>query len=249
MKKIIVPKASWDKKGKKKYKMKNFDELIATESSIEYSSVKDKDVSNISKLDLSKKFNIDEVENQEENAGKKLEKVKRGVLGSMMESANFKFKDKDEGISQKFKPYQKIIENLTNSITLKTNYDVINVDWTNDGERFLVVTKKEDEFYEILQICGMNFNTLWQRELEGDYIKVSKVIQNKMSSVFCAPYLKDGEFKVLIFNKETELHDINISQMLGINEYNRPNDNFPYPHMDCCFINDQTIFINLYRTS
>ena len=174
LKKIIVPKASWDKKGKKKYKMKNFDELIASETSIEYSSVKDASV--ISKNDVSKKFNLDEVENQEENAGRKLAKVNKGVLGSMMESANFKFKDKDEGISQKFKPYQKIIENLTNSITLKTNYDVINVDWTNDGERFLVVTKKEDEFYEIMQICGMNFNTLWQRELEGDYIKVSKVI-------------------------------------------------------------------------
>ena len=37
-----------------------------------------------------------------------------------------------------------------------------------------------------------------------------------MSTVFCAPYWKDGQFKALIFDKETELHDINISEMLGI---------------------------------
>lgn len=42
---------------------------------------------------------------------------------------------------------------------------------------------------------------------------------------------------------------MNVSEMLGIEEYNRPNDNFPFPHMDCCFLKDNKIFMNMFRTS
>jgi len=71
---------------------------------------------------------------------------------------------------------------------------------------------------------------------------------NKYSTLFFAPYLKDGQFKVIIFDRDRELLDLNLNELLDIEEYTRPNDNFPYPHMDGCFFKDNTIFINLYRT-
>lgn len=63
------------------------------------------------------------------------------------------------------------------------------------------------------------------------------------------PYLKEGQFKAILFNDEEELFDINISEMLDIKEYNRPNDNFPFPHMDACFVTEERLFFNLYRTN
>jgi hypothetical protein len=86
------------------------------------------------------------------------------------------------------------------------------------------------------------------RSLEGNYIKAAKVIQNSKGSMFCVCYLKDGQFKALILNKQTELHDINLSKLLKITDYIRPNDNFPYPMMECCFLKNNMLFINMFQT-
>lgn len=75
--------------------------------------------------------------------GKKLKEERE------FEPSNFKFEESEEGIIKKFSPYRTIIENLTSSITINTKYDVVSCDWTNDGERLLVVVMKEDEFYQI----------------------------------------------------------------------------------------------------
>jgi len=40
-----------------------------------------------------------------------------------------------------------------------------------------------------------------------------------------------------------------LNDVLKIPEYTRPNDNFPYPMMDGCFIKDSIIFANVYRTT
>lgn len=154
-----------------------------------------------------------------------------------------------EGIAHNFRPYQSVVENLTNILVIKTEYDVVSCDWTGDGERFFVVVKKANEFFQIKQFCAFTLTLLFTRNLEGNYIKAQKMVQNKMFSLFCVCYLKDGQFNAVLFNKDWEIMDINLSKTLKLDEYNRPNDNFPYPHMDCCFLKDNTVFFNLYRTS
>lgn len=184
------------------------------------------------------------------------------MRGSILQPKQFKFfgsnvdgkaadddqEDAGETMRMKFLPYKNCIENLTNSIVIKTEFDVVNVEWSNDGERFLVILMAEDEHYQLRQYCASSFDLLKTRNIRGDYVKCNKIIQNKLSSLLLLPYLLDGKFKVLIFDYDQEYFDLNLSEMLGFDEYNRPNDNFPYPHMDGCFLKDGTILMNLYRT-
>lgn len=109
------------------------DELLKTESSISndtsfHDSKKQKSIKN------------DKSDDEDENDKRKLVRVKKNA-GSLIESANFQFKESDDGIASKFRPYKKIIENLTNSITIKTEYEVVSCEWSNDGDRFLVIVK------------------------------------------------------------------------------------------------------------
>lgn len=85
--------------------------------------------------------------------------------------------------------------------------------------------------------------------LEGDYVKVFKVVQNKHGTLFCVPFLLDGQFHVNCYSKSKDHFSINLNQLLKIKEYTRPNDNFPYPMMDACFIKDNILFVNIYRAT
>lgn len=83
---------------------------------------------------------------------------------------------------------------------------------------------------------GFEFFVCYEIEIKGDYIKAANIIQNFNGQVFCVPFLRDGQFNVVIFNTKRMLKMINLSEHLGINSYIRPNDNMPYPMMDACFV-------------
>lgn len=234
LKVIEVGKNEWAKKkasAQKQYTA--LDMIKISESSI------DESAPDLTKTPIAKGLDFED---------KVIQKKERKLRGAAIETANYDFSEHEDGIGQKFAPYQSLIENLTNAIRINTEYDVISCDWTHDGERFIAILKKEDEFFQVRQYCAMTFQLLAQRNLEGDYIKAQKVVQNRTSSMFAVCYLMDGRFKVLTFTKEREVQDIDLSKKLGISEYTRPNDNFPYPHMDACFLKDGSLFVNLYRT-
>lgn len=70
------------------------------------------------------------------------------------------------------------------------------------------------------------------------YIKAQRIVQNHDGSYFCLPYLEDGQFKLCFFNKYKSLFHENVSKILGIEStYIRPNDNYPNPLIDACFVN------------
>jgi len=77
---------------------------------------------------------------------------------------------------------------------------------------------------------------------------MNQIIQNEDGTIFCAPYLKDGIFNLLIFTSKGLIADYNINSALGLDNSTRPNDNFPHPMMDACFIKDNNLFINVFMT-
>ena len=89
-------------------------------------------------------------------------------------------------------------------------------------------------------------NIVFSHKIEGNYIKASTIIQNKNGNKFCIPYLKDGTFNLLIFNKNDVLDDFNINENLKLDNSTRPNDNFPFPMMDACFIQNEYLFVNIF---
>lgn len=146
-------------------------------------------------------------------------------------------------------PYRNIIENLTDNIYLDTKHDIISCEWTHDNLQFMIVLKESDKCFIIQHYSSTDFGQLKSVRLEGNYIKCSKVLASKYGNLFVVPYLKDGQFKIYCYDKNHDIGDFNLSEMLDIKEYNRPNDNFPYPMMDCCFLKDNILWANVYRTS
>jgi len=99
----------------------------------------------------------------------------------------------------------------------------------------------------------------FSHKLEGHYIKAKEIVQNTEGDMFLCPYLNDGVFNLLIFDKKKVVKDLNIneftkglqqqgSEQVEIDDKTRPNDNFPDPFCNACFIDNTSVFINLYHS-
>jgi hypothetical protein len=55
-------------------------------------------------------------------------------------------------------------------------------------------------------------------------------------------------FRLLIFNKRKVIDDFNINEAIGIDDKTRPNDNFPDPFVNACFVAEDKIFINVFHS-
>lgn len=68
---------------------------------------------------------------------------------------SFKFSDDDEGIRLQFKPYNELIENLTNSFIINTAKSDQDTDFieacelSRDSEFLIIVMRNSDEFYKV----------------------------------------------------------------------------------------------------
>ena len=101
------------------------------------------------------------------------------------------------------------------------------------------------------------------------YIKCNEIEQNPDGTIFAVCYLDDGRFYLRIFfgqekktREEIELGDspttkrtweeileneLDINEKLGLDNYTMPINNFPDPFIDCCFVNDDLLFVNLFQ--
>ena len=87
----------------------------------------------------------------------------------------------------------------------------------------------------------------FQHNLEGEYIKAKEIIQNKNGDMFLCPYLNNGVFYLLIFDKEKVIKDLNVNDLVNsdqsyegeLDDRTRPNDNFPDPFINACFIKNK----------
>lgn len=171
----------------------------------------------------------------------------RNIARNTLKDTNMHFSDQDEGIKLKFKPYSEIIENLTNSFIVETNNPdgdsdlVIECMLTKDEHSLIVILKNSDELYLIRVLSAASFRQQLEIRLEGEYIKAANIVQNFNGSVFCVPYLKDGEFNVVTFTTRRLLDDVNLSKKLNYSIYIRPNDNLEFPMIDACFVDAKNI--------
>ena len=65
--------------------------------------------------------------------------------------------------------------------------------------------------------------------------------------------MDNGKFRMRIFGKEQrtkkeiKLQEVKFNEMFGLNNYSMPIDEFPDPFINCCFINDDQIFVNFFH--
>jgi len=72
-----------------------------------------------------------------------------------MKDNNFTLGESDEGFKNKFRPYQEIIENLTNSFIMTTDGNgedkdlVVECMLSKDEQSLIIILKQSDELYII----------------------------------------------------------------------------------------------------
>ena len=59
--------------------------------------------------------------------------------------------------------------------------------------------------------------------------------------------MDSGQFRVFIFNKVVVLDDIDVNPMLGLDNSTTPINGIQDPMINVCFVNSQTLFVNLYH--
>lgn len=78
------------------------------------------------------------------------------------------------------------------------------------------------------------------------------VESNSTSTKFAVAFNDDGVFKLRTFGRNTrseeEIKDseVNINELLSLDDFTMAVSNFPDPFITCCFVNDTTLFINLF---
>ena len=48
-------------------------------------------------------------------------------------------------------------------------------------------------------------------------------------------------------DEEARRSEINLSEILGLNDFVTPIEEFPEPFINCCFVNDDKIFVQLFH--
>lgn len=94
----------------------------------------------------------------------------------------------------------------------------------------------------------MTYQKTYQQDLEGFYIKANEVSQSKSGDVYNVPYLDDGQFKMIVFNKQKNLDSVNFNLKLNIDNETRPIHGFAYPMMSAVFTDSSNIFVSIYHS-
>lgn len=78
-----------------------------------------------------------------------------------------------------------------------------------------MILKNCDEYFTIKVQNTTTFNVTLNIDLQGDYIKASDIKQNDNGKVFSVPYLKDGNFHIVIFTWNAPILDMNLSEKMN----------------------------------
>jgi hypothetical protein len=90
---------------------------------------------------------------------------------------------------------------------------------------------------------------------ETSFIKANEVVRHECGSLAIA-YIDNGVFKIRVyedFNKtertqeEIDSTEINVNDLLKIDNSTQPNQEYSYPFISIVFIEESTIFVNLFH--
>tara|TARA_B110000285_G_C15043981_1_gene573293 strand:+ start:905 stop:1276 length:372 start_codon:yes stop_codon:yes gene_type:complete len=120
----------------------------------------------------------------------------------------------------------------------------------------LTVTKADDSEYYLKQYSLESYQMTFEEKVGGnelDFIKAKDVEQNSTGDYFALTYLNDGVFKLRTFGtvtrslNEIEKEEVIINELLGLDNYTMPINQFPEPYIQCTFVTNDLLFINLYH--
>ncbi len=77
---------------------------------------------------------------------------------------------------------------------------------------------------------------------------MNAIEQNNDGDIFAIPYQDNGEFAVLILDKNgTEIELLKLNEKLSLNNRSVPIIGFNEPIITCCFLSNSMLFIQVYH--
>ena len=92
-------------------------------------------------------------------------------------------------------------------ICVVTQYPIISLIISNDSSLAITVQRVDDTFSKITMYRLDDYETCFEEDLKGDYIKVKRIEQNRSGTKFACVYIDDGKFRMRIFG--TDQRDAN----------------------------------------
>ena len=137
-------------------------------------------------------------------------------------------------------------------------YPIVACIITYDSRSVLTVTKAGDREYYVKQYSLESYKMTFEEKVGGkpdSYIKAKDVEQHPAGDQFALAYIDDGHFKLRTFGQvtrtieEIEEEELDINKELGLDNHTMPIQNFSEPFINCTWINDDLIFVNLFHNA
>lgn len=158
--------------------------------------------------------------------------------------------------NMRFRNYKNYFTNLIKYRSVQTAFPLVSMMINYESTRAITVTKAADNRSILKMYSLADYEITFHEELGNgpeDYIKVKEVEQNIAGNFFVVTYFNDGVFWLRTFGKERRTEqeiadsEINISELLGLDNYTMPCDDLPDPFITSCFVTDTKIFVALFH--
>ena len=73
------------------------------------------------------------------------------------------------------------------------------------------------------------YKLMFEDVIKGTYIKIKDIEQNDAGTKYAVTYFDDGKFRLKTFDKEKVLNAVEINELLIIDDWTMPIENFPDP--------------------
>jgi len=157
--------------------------------------------------------------------------------------------------NSRFKNFKELFNNLLKSSDVTTAYPVNSIIISYDSTKAVCVLKKNDREYYVEMYDLVTYEQTFKEKVgggENQYIKLKEVEQNAKGTKFAITYFDDGLFRMRWFGKtsrteeEIAKEELDISKLLGLDNWTMAINGFPDPYIVCSFLDDDRIFVNLF---
>lgn len=94
--------------------------------------------------------------------------------------------------------------------------------------------------------CTETYEMQSSLTLQGDYVKVKEVSQNKVGNLYAIPFIEDEVFKMTVFNKYDVILELDVSEMISIQHGIKPIDSISDPLINAVFVDESSLFVICY---
>jgi len=87
-------------------------------------------------------------------------------------------------------------------ICVVTQHPIVSLIISNDSSRAITIQRVDDQLSKIAMYSLDDYETTFEEDIRGEYIKIKRVEQNRSGTTFACVYIDDGKFRMRIFGKE-----------------------------------------------